>query len=63
MTAHLAAAPRWQGVGPHAECPVGDPLTGRLQETPGLGILIVYATYAMPGDGVWLPGRAPGGPA
>ena len=26
------------------------------------GILIVYATYAMPGDGVWLSGR-PGGPA
>jgi hypothetical protein len=27
MTAHLAAVPRWQGIGPHAECPVGDPLT------------------------------------
>ena len=53
MTAHLAAAPRWQGR--------GSPY-GRLQETLGLGILIVYATYAMPGDGVWLPGR-PGGPA
>lgn len=55
MTAHLAAAPRWQGIGPHAECQVGDPLR-TLQETLGLGILIVYATYAMPSDGVWLPG-------
>jgi hypothetical protein len=51
MTAHLAAAPRWQGIGPHAESGKGSPY-GRLQETPGLGILIVYATYAMPGDGV-----------